>query len=167
MEPLQPPECHYLSCAAGWVELGNTEEAEKELGSLGPAWQQHPDVLEVRWMIRARQERWEDALQIARSLLHAAPERVSGWIHQAYALRRAPRGGLAAAWDVLRPATGRFPQEPIVAYNLSCYACQMQRLDESRSWLKRAMALGGKEEIRKQALADEDLKPLWSEIRML
>lgn len=149
----------------GWLGLGNLPEAEAELGRIGPAWQQHPDVLEVRWSLRAQQQRWDEALQIARCLLHAAPERVSGWIHQAYALRRASNGGLSKAWDVLRPAFEKFPKEAIIPYNLACYACQSGRLGEARAWLKRAFALADGHEIRRQALEDPDLEPLWSELK--
>ena len=60
-----------------------------------------------------------------------------------------------------------FPAEPIIAYNLSCYACQMQQLDIARHWLNRAVAAGQKEAIKKMALADADLQPLWTEIKEL
>jgi tetratricopeptide (TPR) repeat protein len=164
METLGPPECHYLSAAQGWIGLGNLTEAEAELERIGGAWKRHPDVLEVRWMLAAGRKHWGEALQVARSLLHVAPERVSGWVHQAYALRRSAAGGLEQAWEALLPAADRFPSEPIVPYNLSCYACQMQRLDVARKWLRRAMTIGDREFIRKQALADPDLQPLWREI---
>jgi Tfp pilus assembly protein PilF len=88
-------------------------------------------------------------------------------LHRAYALRRAPGGGLPQAWDALLPAAGKFPEEPVAAYNLSCYACQMQQLDRARHWLQRAIKTGGKDAIKKMALADDDLKPLWEEIREL
>ena len=65
------------------------------------------------------------------------------------------------------PAAEKFPTEPVIAYNLSCYACQMQQLDAARVWLKRAIKIGGKEELKQMALADEDLKPLWPEIEEL
>jgi len=165
MEPLGPPESHFLSAAIGWIGLGNLAEAEAELGQIGPALQQHPDVLEVRWSLLAQQQKWDEAVQVARWLLHAAPERPTGWIHQAYALRRATHGGLDQAWAVLLPAFDKFPKESIIAYNLACYACQMGRLDDARTWLKRAFALAHKDEIRRQALADLDLQPLWAELR--
>jgi hypothetical protein len=43
----------------------------------------------------------------------------------------------------------------------------MQQLDAARVWLKRAIKIGGKEELKQMALADEDLKPLWPEIEEL
>ncbi len=57
----------------------------------------------------------------------------AGWLHRAYALRRVANGGLPQAWDALLPAAEKFPGEPVIAYNLSCYACQMQQLDASRA----------------------------------
>jgi hypothetical protein len=52
----------------------------------------------------------------------------------------------------------------VIAYNLACYACQMKDLDRAREWFFRAMRIGGKVEIKKMALADADLEPLWEEI---
>jgi hypothetical protein len=76
-------------------------------------------------------------------------------------------GGLAQAWGALLPAAEIFPDDPVIAYNLSCYACQLNELDASRVWLKRAIKIGGKDEIKKMALDDVDLKPLWPEIKGL
>ena len=106
-------------------------------------------------------------MEIARCELAAAPDESSGWLHRAYALRRVSDGGLSQAWDALLPAAKIFPKEPIIAYNLSCYACQMQQLDIARHWLRRAAAAGQKIEIKKMALADDDLQPLWEEIHEL
>ena len=106
-------------------------------------------------------------MDVARKLLRRAPDRVSGWLHHAYALRRAPEGGLEKAWEALKPAAEKFPKEPIIPFNLSCYACQMRQLDEARLWLKRALKIGGKEKIKQMALGDPDLQPLWDEIRQI
>ncbi len=165
MEPLQPPQSHYLSAAIGWLELGRPEEARAELEALPAEFQRHPDVLEARWLLEAGEQRWEEALRAARTLIEVAPERPSGWLHQAYALRRTATGGLQAAWDALRPSVERFPKEPIIPFNLACYACQMGRLEAARQWLGRAFAIGDKAHLRALALADADLQPLWEEIR--
>jgi tetratricopeptide (TPR) repeat protein len=167
MQPLEPPETHYLSAAQGWVELGNLTEARAELAQISATRQIHPDVLEVRWFICAEEQHWEEGLQVARSLLHAAPDRASGWLHQAYALRRVSNGGVSKAWDALLPAFDLFPKESIIPYNLSCYACQLNQLETARDWFKRALMTGDKDQIKRMALADPDLEPLWPEIREL
>jgi hypothetical protein len=64
----------------------------------------------------------------------------------------------------LLPAADKFPSEPVIAYNLGCYACQMNQLIAALGWLQRAIGAGHKEAIKKMALEDDDLKPLWPEI---
>jgi predicted Zn-dependent protease len=165
MKPLEPPDTHCFSAAIGWLELGNPAEARAELDQLRPEARQHPDVLEVRWLLCAETKDWLAGLATARELLQQAPDRASGWLHQAYALRRVPSGGLQAAWDALIPAFDKFPKEPVISYNLACYACQLNQLDLARSWLARAQSVGGKDVIRRMALSDDDLRPLWPEIQ--
>src|SRR5436309_14389088 len=167
MQRLEPSDIHCLSAAIGWLELGNTTEAGAELALVDSRHKGHPDVLEVRWLLCAQERRWGEALQIARALVQSAPDRSSGWLHQAYALRRVPEGSDKKAWEALLPAFDKFPKEPTISYNLSCYACQMQQLDAARVWLKRAAVIGGKEKIKRMALQDPDLEPLWNEIRQL
>jgi len=167
MNKLEPPDTHCLLAAIGWVELGNLAEARAELAQINPAQQEHPDVLELRWSISAMEKHWDEALQLAQALLRSAPKRSSGWLHQAYALRRVPGGGIQKAWEALLPAFDKFPKEPTIPFNLSCYACQLHQLDAARDWLNRAVAVGGKEKIKQMALEDSDLEPLWDEIRQL
>jgi len=86
------------------------------------------------------------------------------------ALRRVPEGGVKQAWTALLPAFDKFPKKPeaaMISYNLSCYACQMQQLDEAKTWLRRALKIGNKDEIKQMALDDPDLQPLWEDIRKL
>lgn len=167
MKKLEPPDTHCFLAAVGWMELGNLAEARTELAQVSTAQQEHPDVLELRWSISAAEKRWEEALQVAEALVRRAPRRSSGWLHQAYALRRVPSGSIQKAWEALLPAFDKFPKEPTVPFNLSCYACQLRQLDVALDWLNRAVAIGGKEKIKQMALQDADLEPLWAEIRQL
>jgi predicted Zn-dependent protease len=164
MPLLEPPDTHYFAAAIGWLELGNPKEAKAELAQISPAQQNHPDVLELRWTLCAEQKDWVGGLEIARALLDRAPERASGWLHQAYALRRVSEGSVRKAWDALLPAFDKFPKEFLISYNLACYACQMEELDTARLWLNRATKICGKERIKLMALADPDLECLWDEI---
>lgn len=167
--PVELPDAHYLNAALGWFKLGCLADAQAELEQISPANQHHPHVLEVRWMIFAQEKRWSDALEVAHTEIAVKPDSASGWLHRAYALRRIANGGLPQAWDALLPAAEKFPEEPVIAYNLSCYACQLQQLDQARNWFKRALAADEKQkdDIKKMALADDDLKPLWPEISKL
>jgi|ERR1051326_365854 tetratricopeptide (TPR) repeat protein len=165
MDKLEPPQVHYVSAAIGWLELGNLAEAKAELQRIEPEYLKYPEVLELRWLICAEEEKWQEGLEIARALLEGAPESPAGWLHQAYALRRVPEGSVKRAWTALLPAFDKFPKEPIICYNLSCYACQMRQLDAARVWFKRAMVIGGKSKFKRMALEDSDLEPLWEEIK--
>jgi tetratricopeptide (TPR) repeat protein len=161
------PDSNYVLHAIGWLELGNPAEAKVELDHINPELQSHPDVLELRWAICAEQQDWEEGLRVARSLLQQAPDRSSAWLHQAYALRRVANGGLDQAWASLLPASEKFPKVEMIAYNLSCYACQLNQLDLAREWFRKAVSLGNKKKIRQRALQDKDLQALWDEIRDL
>jgi Flp pilus assembly protein TadD len=164
---LEPPDVFHLSSALGWMELGLPTEAEAELAKISEANQLFPEVLEVRWTLLAHAERWSDALKAARSLVEVAPECSSGWLHRAYALRRAPEGGVSQALEALQPAFEKFPREPVIPYNLACYLCQLNRLDEARQWFKCAIEIADAEKIKEMALNDSDLEPLWEEIRQM
>ena len=167
MKQLAPPDTHHLNAAIGWLGLGCADDARDELNLISADRQNHPDVLEVWWTLCVHEKDWLDALKIADLELQSAPDDAGGWLHRAYALRRAQDGGLPKAWDALLPAAQQFPKEPVIAYNLSCYACQMQQFDLAREWLRRAVKAGKKEVIKQMALADDDLQPLWTEIKNL
>jgi Flp pilus assembly protein TadD len=164
---VEPPDSHHLDAAIGWLGLGCPGEARAALNQVAAHYQKHPQLLEARWSLAAFERNWDDALRIAGEELAQLPGDAGGWLHRAYALRRVTGGGLPQAWDALLPAAKKFPSEPVIAYNLSCYACQMSQLDIARHWLQRAVMIGQKEGIKKMALADDDLQPLWPEIEEL
>ncbi len=164
---METSDLHHLNAASGWLGLGCPDDAREELGYLSAEKQSHPAVLELRWMISSAEKNWAEALIIAELELKAGPDSAAGWLHRAYALRRVNDDGLIVAWHALLPAAEKFPDEPVIAFNLSCYACQMNEMVNARTWLHRAIKVGNREEIKKMALADEDLKPLWPEIQEL
>jgi hypothetical protein len=71
------------------------------------------------------------------------------------------------ALDLVLPIIEKFPGVSTIPYNLACYACQLGDLEPARNWLAKAVKIRGKEDIRKVALADADLRQLWEEIRKL
>ena len=168
VKKLEPPDTHYLKAAVGWLELGNHDEAGEEIARVSAANLNHPDVLEIRWVICAEGNSWDAASEVAETLVAVAPERASGWVHRAYATRRARTGSLAQAEKLLIEALDKFPKESVIPYNLACYAAQLGRLDEAWDWLHKAMEVEGDvKAIQQRALGDADLKPLWERIRGL
>jgi len=162
MLPLTPPALHNFRAAQGWLELGNLAEATLELARIEETWQSHPDVLELRWDLLAHEKKWAAALAVAEQLVAAVPERCSGWIHRSFSLHELKR--TQEALDLLQPAAGQFPKVSTIPYNLACYACQLGRLDDARTWLAQAQRLGGRDRILAMARQDSDLASLRPEL---
>ena len=149
----------HLLAAEGWLELGNAEEAQKELDQVGPPWRSHPDVLEIQWHVLARHKSWNECAEIAHELIRQVPERVSGWIHLSFALHE-----LKLTEDAYANLAGllkKFPDEPVIPYNLACYCCQLGRFPEAKQWLRSTFKLKRGAGMVNKALQDPDLKPLW------
>jgi predicted Zn-dependent protease len=166
MEALPNPDRHHLRAAQGWFELGNLREAEAELLQVSPARQSHPEVLEVRWQIKAKRKEWEACCDLARQLARTVPSHPLGWIHWSFALHELQR--TREARDNLLAVVDRFPQDVIMRYNLACYECQLERPGEALRWLREAMGLAEEPaDVKQMALGDVDLQPLWGEIAAL
>jgi tetratricopeptide (TPR) repeat protein len=165
MKPLPPPDHHFFDAAVGWLMLGNPREAEAEFCRIDPERQRDPDLLEFKWGIHAAARDWQKAAATARLLQEMDPHRAFGWIHLAYSLRRVHDGGLAKAWDILRPAHDLFPKEALISYNLACYAAQLGQLDQAWDWLGKACATWGSDKTRTMALEDPDLAPLRERVK--
>jgi tetratricopeptide (TPR) repeat protein len=162
IKPLEPPDSIHLKAAEGWLELGNHIETNEELEKISPQLRVHPDVLELRWQIYAKDGQWEPCVDIARALTKLAPARPHGWIHLAYSLHELKR--TKEAWDVLIPVVDKFPKEYLMRYNLACYACQLENLEEAWRWLEQAFDIGDSKQLKLMALDDPDLEPLWANI---
>jgi predicted Zn-dependent protease len=158
MNPLEPPDTHYLSAAEGWLELGNPAEAAGELDRLPASIQEHPQVLRLRWRIGAASKQWEECIRIATRLIELEPEETFGWVHRSFSLHELKR--TAEAHAALAPMACKFPNDFVVPYNMACYSCQLGRLKEARLWLKQAMKIAGADTIKKMAKDDPDLRPL-------
>lgn len=162
MNALEPPASLYLDAARGWYLLGCLKEALNDLQHIPPELQVHPDVLEVRFAICARARKWIVCMEIAAAMLDLAPERPTTWINSALTLHELKQ--TEDAWEALAAVQERFPDVPGIPYNLACYACRLGRFDESRLQLQRAVRIGGAE-FHKLALENNDLQPLWHEIK--
>jgi predicted Zn-dependent protease len=160
MDALEYPDTFYLRAAQGWLELGNSAEALAELNAMTEAARNHPQSLELRWEVALKTKGFEEALAIAEALCQHAPASSFGGIHRSYCLHELKR--TQEAWDTLLPLAEIFPQEWLICYNLACYACQLGRLAEGRTWFSRALKLGDSVEVKALAAEDPDLKPLFA-----
>jgi predicted Zn-dependent protease len=160
---IAPPDSHHLSAAQGWIELGRHAEARAELSKIADRLQQHPEVLQVKWLICAHDKDWKSCLEIARNTVRCAPEMALGWINEANALFYMKR--IEEAYDLLLPTVERFPDNFIIPYNLACYLCQLGKRDEAWNWFISAMRTGDRSAVKTAALRDPDLEPMWKQIQ--
>ena len=162
VKPLEPPDTFHLSAAIGWLGLGNWHEANEELEKITPALRIHPDVLEIRWLIHAKAEKWDLCVDIGNALVKAVPDRSFGWLQRSFALHVLKR--TQEALDTLSIAAFHFPNDWQIRYNLACYACQLGNHKEAQEWLRLAFSMGNAKQVKLMALNDPDLEPLWKEI---
>jgi hypothetical protein len=102
-------------------------------------------------------------VEVAEVLCRLLPHTPFGWIHLAYALHELRR--TREAYNVLIPIVDRFPEEYVIRYNLACYSCQMDCLEEARAWLNKAVGIIGAPTIKEMASKDPDLEKMWNEIQ--
>ncbi|NBP24074.1 MAG: tetratricopeptide repeat protein [Proteobacteria bacterium] len=161
------PHRHHQKAAEGWLMLGNPIEAMAELDLIPDIYRQRMDVLTLHWTVCSALRRWDEAWTVANAQWALYPEAVESWIHRSYAARRHTGGSIAKAFGLLEPAVDRFPQEPILRYNLACYLARMGQDEEAWQRFQQALERGDPLEFRTMALADEDLQSLWPRIALM
>ena len=150
---------HCLSAADGWLDLGDWRSALEELAQIPAASQRHPGILSRFFRAHSEAGRWDLALAAAGEAVTAYPDDPRPWINRSFALHELNRTSDAEA--LLLPALDKFPAEPIVAYNLACYACVLGRTDAARALLDRAYKIGDARQLLAMARSDPDLASLW------
>ena len=103
------------------------------------------------------------AAAVASHLVKVEPEEAGWWINLAYATRRCE--SIEKAETILLRARELHHENALIEFNLACYASVTGRFEEARNFLRRATELD--KEIRRLALDDQDLEPLWDWIGRL
>ncbi len=167
MPSLSASHRHTLNAALGWIGLGMIADAQKELNQLPAEVRTHPVALDIQFAIYGETNAWEAAYAVAQTEVTLHPKRSGGWIHRAYAARRRSANSLEEAFELLRPAFERFPNQAVIPYNLACYRAQQELLEEAWHWFEAAVARGELTLLKQMALQDDDLKALWPRIAAL
>jgi predicted Zn-dependent protease len=166
MQTLEDADSERIQAADGWVKLGVLSEAEAELGAMSAAAREHPEALQICWLIASKRADWARALELAGRLVVVAPERRFGWLHLAESLHRLER--TAEAYDRLSTAARDLEPNATVPLQLARYACRLNRLDDGRRWLHLALAVaagtGHLERVRSRVLDDPELVALRGEL---
>lgn len=150
----------HLDAAAGYLVLGMVQEANDEIEELPPKMKVSREVMRARVEIYSAAKAWDQMREVAAFLVREWPEDSQHWISLAHATRRCRSIGEAAAH--LAEAMALHPQEPMIPFNLACYAAQTGRLDDARLCLARAISLDP--DTRQMAHNDPDLEPLWADL---
>jgi predicted Zn-dependent protease len=158
-ETLDYPYLFYVLAGEGWLELGNASEAIRELDQMPPEHRDHPDVLHLRWHIHASIGKWDYCLSAAKALTDSAPDDPRGWIILAETYYR--KRDVQKAYRIALANSADFPESWHLLYDTACYACLLGKPTEAKQFLRRAMTVGDREEIKRRALEDPDLADLW------
>jgi Flp pilus assembly protein TadD len=148
----------HVLAATGYCELGMFDEAERALDEIDAEDNGRREVLATRVDVGMAAQKWSMVAEVARHLVDIEPENAAWWINLAYATRRAESIDKAEA--LLLQARKLHPDNAIIAFNLSCYACVSGHIEQAKAHLKHAIALDSN--IRELARRDEDLQTLWS-----
>lgn len=155
--PLEPKNERLLVAAQGYLELGLPLDANDEIESMEADVRHLPEVLAVRVGIYRALEAWPLMQVVAKQLALHEPDEPAWTVAWAYATRRAE--SLDTARLILVNAVERLPGVALFNFNLACYEAQLGDLDRAKKHLSRAIELRG--DLRRRALEDEDLRPLW------
>ena len=144
-----------VSC--GYRELGMFDDAANALEKIEPEDKTRNEVLYARVDIYLGARKWDMAAAVASHLVKADPENPAAWINLAYAVRRAEN--IQAAEAILLKARTWHPENALIAFNLACYASVVGHMEDAKARLQHAIDLD--KDLRRLALDDEDLRPLW------
>jgi Flp pilus assembly protein TadD len=153
----------HVLASSGYVELGILEDAALALEEIAPEDKHRNEVLGARVILYMTAKKWDMAAAVASHLVKVEPENEAWWISFAYSIRRSE--SLEKAEAILLRARAIHPKVAMIAFNLACYASVTGRMEEAKEQLPRAIDLD--KDMRKLAIEDEDLKPLWDWIASL
>jgi len=131
-------------------------DALGELELLSPAMAGDPGVLEFKLRLLERAQKWSEAAALAAKLAATHPDEARWFVAWAFAKRRSD--SLETASKILSEAASLHPKDPLIHFNLGCYAAQRGDLPAAQSHVKRAIELD--HGMEKLAHEDPDLEPL-------
>lgn len=146
----------HAECAVGYANLGMVGDALEELDHLSPSMAADGGVMEFKLRLLERAQRWTDAASLAAKLAASHPSEARWFVAWAFAKRRSD--SLETASKILSEAASLHPKDPLIQFNLGCYAAQRGDLNAAQSHVRRAIELD--HGMEKLAHEDPDLEPL-------
>lgn len=146
----------HAECAVGYANLGMVNDALDELNHLSPSMAADGGVMEFKLRLLERAQNWSDAAALAAKLASSHPNEARWFVAWAFAKRRSD--SLETASKILCEAASLHPKDPLIQFNLGCYAAQRGDLTTAHSHVRRAIELD--HGLEKLAHEDPDLEPL-------
>ncbi len=131
------------------------DDAALALEEIEPEDKTRTEVLGARIALYITAKKWDMAATVASHLVKVEPENEAWWINLAAQTERGHRAGRSR----FTKGTSHTPQGCHDRFNLACYASVTGRMEDAKERLRNAIELD--KGIRKLAIDDEDLKPLW------
>ena len=156
--PTKSENQRHFDAALGYLNLGMAGEANNEIEALSPEVKTSREVLSLRASVYMEAGSWELLREVSTFLVKNWPGESLHWVWLGFATRRCL--SIADAEQVLQEALSSHPAEPLIHFNLACYAAQTGNLGTARERLGHAIDLNPN--VRKMALDDPDLEPLWA-----
>ena len=141
----------------GYLELGMFEDATLALEQMKVEDKTRREVSYAELAVHLAAKNWDMAVTIAADIVKAEPKDQATWILLAHAVRHA--GNVEQMEMVLFKARAWHPRDPLILFKLACCASVTGRIEEAKLRLGTAIDLD--ESVRRLALDDEDLRPLW------
>jgi tetratricopeptide (TPR) repeat protein len=156
---MTPENEKLIEIALGYFELGMLDDAVEELSSLGG--RERLSVLSV-WSAALRMAgRWPEMLSLTRKMVELYPAEAECWASLADATRNSV--SLEAGLELLETARQYFPDDGHIHFQIGCYCCQLGRLDEARTAVRKAVS--SNRVWAKIAVQDHDLAQLWPDFK--
>jgi len=137
----------------GYLQLGMIEDASRLLADWRAMHEDSPDVAAARCQLASAKKEWHAAHTLALEFIGNHPSDSRAWFWIGYASRRAV--SVRHAYSAMHPASGRFPEMPLIDYNFACYATIVEEFEEAKSALGRVFR--SDVNWRMVALEDADL----------
>ncbi|MCX6934947.1 MAG: hypothetical protein NTZ01_01930, partial [Verrucomicrobia bacterium] len=127
-----------------------------ELETLSPPMIADSGVQEFKLRLLERAGRWQDAAGLASRLASTHPDEPRWFVAWAFAKRRSD--SIETASKILSDAASLHPRDPLIQFNLGCYAAARGDLTTAQIYVQRAIELD--HDLEKVAHKDPDLEPL-------
>jgi tetratricopeptide (TPR) repeat protein len=149
-----------LSCfieATGWMELGAYSEVLDSLKTLPQEYQNHFDVLQLRWAAQHKLKNFSECKKIGAALVFHHKNLAESWTYYAQSFYNFKE--YHKAYEVLQSVESQFKTNWHFAYDYACYHSLTQDFAGTEYWLKVARKYGGTKKINQMYVQDPDFIP--------